>query len=149
MKDAIFNTSSYYSSASWCCDLTLLDIYNCVTELFSQSNHSWPSLLYRCIWIKPHQQHLYWYVSTGDAYPVLLMTYSIVYILLYTVEFLTVDQVLDLKPLPEWSNPNSPEYYYFLQNFTQTIQPLFNTSSSGGGDDGGSYVGNIILNVTQ
>ena len=78
------------------------------------------------------------------------MTYSIAYILLYTVEFLTVDQVLDLKPLPEWSNPQSPEYYYFLQNFTQTIQPLFNTSSSdGGGDDGGSYVGIIILNVTQ
>ena len=76
------------------------------------------------------------------------MTYSIAYILLYTVEFLTVDQVLDLKPLPEWSNPQSPEYYYFLQNFTQTIQPLFNTSS-GGGDDGGSYVGIIILNVTR
>ena len=76
------------------------------------------------------------------------MAYSIVYILLYTVEFLTVDQVLDLKPLPEWSNPQSPEYYYFLQNFTQTIQPLFNTSS-GGGDDGVSYVGIIILNVTR
>ena len=76
------------------------------------------------------------------------MAYSIVSILLYTVDFLTVDQVLDLKPLPEWSNPQSPEYYYFLQNFTQTIQPLFNTSS-GGGDDGGSYVGIIILNVTQ
>ena len=76
------------------------------------------------------------------------MTHSIVCILLYTVEFLTVDQVLDLKPLPEWSNPHSPEYYYFLQNFTHTIQPLFNTSSDSG-DDGGSYVGIIILNVTR